>query len=123
MVLADALMYAELHCHSAYSFLDGASPPDEILAEAHRLGYPAIALTDHDDLGGAVRWAEAGKEHGVEAVIGPTVSDAIVTEPAARSIKGGFDPPSITTFVPAPGKAPDDQLAGLAQLLEEPPVQ
>jgi error-prone DNA polymerase len=49
MVHADRLTamtaYAELHCHSAYSFLDGASPPDEILAEAHRLGYPAIALT------------------------------------------------------------------------------
>src|ERR1051326_1915234 len=40
-----AAMYAELHCHSAFSFLDGASPPDELLAEAHRLGYPPLALT------------------------------------------------------------------------------
>src|SRR6266542_1788431 len=43
-------LYAELHCHSAYSFLDGASPPDELLATAHRLGYPALALTDRSHL-------------------------------------------------------------------------
>src|SRR6266513_22350 len=45
MVHADRLTaYAELHCHSAYSFLDVSSPLDEILSEAHRLGYPALAL-------------------------------------------------------------------------------
>src|SRR5438876_8932154 len=38
--MIDRPSYAELHCHSAYSFLDGASPPDELLAEAHRLGLP-----------------------------------------------------------------------------------
>jgi len=43
-----ALMYAELHCPSAFSFLDGASQPDELLAEAHRLGLPALALTDRN---------------------------------------------------------------------------
>src|SRR2546428_13347698 len=50
-------MYAELHCHSAFSFLDGASPPDEILAEAHRLGYPALALTDRNGIYGSLAFA------------------------------------------------------------------
>ena len=63
-------MYAELHCHSGFSLLDGASNPEDLLARAAALGMPAVALTDHDDLGGAVRWAEAGAEHGVAAIIG-----------------------------------------------------
>ncbi|MGH3028787.1 MAG: PHP domain-containing protein, partial [Gaiellaceae bacterium] len=40
--------YVELHCHSAYSFLDGASLPEELAARAVELGYEALALTDHD---------------------------------------------------------------------------
>lgn len=54
--------YAELHAHSAYSFLDGASNPQELVAEAARLGLRAIALTDHDGLYGVVRFAEAAAE-------------------------------------------------------------
>src|SRR2546430_12527685 len=54
-------MYAELHCHSAFSFLDGASPPDEILAEAHRLGYPALALTDRNGIYGSLAFAHAAR--------------------------------------------------------------
>src|SRR2546422_10272054 len=46
-------LYAELHCPSAFSFLDGASPPDEILAEAHPLGYPPLALTDRNGISGS----------------------------------------------------------------------
>ncbi len=64
------MSYVELHCHSGFSLLDGASTPEALVARAAKLGMPAIALTDHDDLGGAVRWAEAGREHGVEAIIG-----------------------------------------------------
>ena len=56
--------YAELHAHSAYSFLDGASNPQELVAEAARLGLRAIALTDHNGLYGVVRFAEAAKELG-----------------------------------------------------------
>ena len=62
--------YVELHCHSGFSLLDGASNPEALIARAAALSMKAIALTDHDDLGGAVRWAEAGKEHGVAAIIG-----------------------------------------------------
>jgi error-prone DNA polymerase len=74
MVLADAVMYAELHCHSAYSFLDGASPPDEILAEAHRLGYPAIALTDRNGLYGSLAFAHAAKPLGIQSITGAEVT-------------------------------------------------
>src|SRR5258705_6156050 len=61
MVRPDAVMYAELHCHSAYSFLDGASPPDELLAEAHRLGYPAVALTDRNGIYGSLAISPAAQ--------------------------------------------------------------
>ena len=62
--------YVELHCHSGFSLLDGASNPEALIERAAAVGMGAAALTDHDDLGGAVRWAEAGKEHGVEAIVG-----------------------------------------------------
>ena len=56
---ADAVPYAELHCHSNFSFLDGASHPEELAEEAARLGLEALALTDHDGFYGVVRFAEA----------------------------------------------------------------
>ena len=46
--------YAELHCHSAFSFLDGASLPDELVAAGLSLGYEAIALTDHNSVSGSM---------------------------------------------------------------------
>ena len=55
--------YAELHAHSDFSFLDGASPPERLLEEAVRLGLHALAITDHDGFYGAARMAEAAAEH------------------------------------------------------------
>src|SRR5262245_50109910 len=66
--------YAELHAHSAYSFLDGASTPEELVEEAVRLDLRAIALTDHDGLYGVVRFAEAAKELDVQTVFGAELS-------------------------------------------------
>ena len=66
--------YAELHCHSNFSFLDGASSPDELVAEAVRLGLTALALTDHDGFYGVVRFAEAAREHGLPTVFGSELS-------------------------------------------------
>ncbi|MEV8098097.1 error-prone DNA polymerase [Kitasatospora sp. NPDC085879] len=66
--------WAELHVHSAFSFLDGASDPEVLTAEAARLGVEAIALTDHDGLYGAVRFAETAKESGVRTVFGAELS-------------------------------------------------
>ena len=67
-------MYSELHCHSAFSFLDGASPPDEVLAEAHRLGYPALALTDRNGVYGSLAFAHAARALGIQAITGAEVS-------------------------------------------------
>jgi len=57
------VQYAELHTHSSFSFLDGASNPEELVEEAARLGLHSIALTDHDGLYGIVRLAEAAAAH------------------------------------------------------------
>ena len=62
--------YVELHCHSGFSFLDGASSPDELVFEAAHLGYPALALTDHHGLYGSMAFAHAAKRLGVQAVTG-----------------------------------------------------
>ncbi|OXM50353.1 error-prone DNA polymerase [Amycolatopsis thailandensis] len=72
--------YAELHCHSNFSFLDGVSHPEELVEEAARLGLDAITLTDHDGLYGAVRFAEAAKELGVRTGFGAELSLGL-TEP------------------------------------------
>ncbi|MFD7024876.1 error-prone DNA polymerase [Promicromonospora sukumoe] len=71
--------YAELHAHSAFSFLDGASHPEELAAEGERLGLKALAITDHDGLYGVVRFSEAAKKIGLPTAFGaelhlPTVS-------------------------------------------------
>ena len=66
--------YAELHAHSAYSFLDGASTPEELVEEAARLDLRAIALTDHDGLYGVVRFAEAARELDIRTVFGAELS-------------------------------------------------
>src|SRR5581483_7812077 len=62
--------YAELHCHSAYSFLDGASLPEELALRAAELGYPALALTDHDGVWGAMEHAQACSALGVRPIVG-----------------------------------------------------
>ncbi|WP_040819261.1 error-prone DNA polymerase [Nocardia jiangxiensis] len=84
--------YAELHAHSAYSFLDGACQPEELVEEAVRLGLEALALTDHDGFYGVVRFAEAAAEWGLPTVFGAELSlgDAVGdgvgdTEPRAGS--------------------------------------
>jgi len=61
--------YAELHAHSSFSFLDGASMPESLAEEAARLGLHALALTDHDGFYGIVRMAEAAADIGRTATI------------------------------------------------------
>jgi error-prone DNA polymerase len=80
--------YAELHCHSNFSFLDGASHPEELVAEAARLGLSALALTDHDGLYGVVRFARAAAEAGL-----PTVFGAELTLDGDEGRAGMPDPP------------------------------
>ncbi|MDT0164981.1 error-prone DNA polymerase [Actinotalea sp. AC32] len=80
--------YAELHAHSAFSFLDGASQPEELVREAVRLGLSGLALTDHDGLYGVVRFAQAARDAGL-----PTVFGAELHLPAAGGV---LDPPTGT---------------------------
>ncbi len=78
--------YAELHCHSAFSLLDGASTPEALVRRAAELGIHALALTDHDDLGGAVRFSRAARDAGLEAIVGAelTIEAADPTRPPSH---------------------------------------
>lgn len=80
--------YAELHAHSAYSFLDGASMPEEMVTEAQRLDLRALSITDHDGFYGIVRFAEAAREFGMPTVFGSELS---LAHDVART--GHNDPP------------------------------
>src|SRR5438477_5719200 len=97
--------YAELHCHSNFSFLDGASHPEELVEEAARLGLAALALTDHDGFYGVVRFAEAARPLGL-----PTVFGAEMTLGAREPSNGIADPPGEHLVVLA------EQPAGYARL-------
>jgi error-prone DNA polymerase len=66
--------YAELHAHSNFSFLDGASDPEDLIEEAVRLGLDALALTDHDGFYGAARFAEAAQEYDLATIYGAELS-------------------------------------------------
>ena len=67
-------MVVELHAHSAYSFLDGASLPEELALRAAELGYEALALTDHDGVYGSLEFAHAAKALGVRPITGAEVT-------------------------------------------------
>ncbi|QJR34083.1 DNA polymerase III subunit alpha [Gemmatimonas groenlandica] len=62
--------YVELHCHSALSLLDGASLPESLAERAAELGYPALAITDHDEMGGVVRFGTACETLGIGGILG-----------------------------------------------------
>ena len=68
------MTYVELHAHSAYSFLDGASQPEELAVRAAELGYEAFALTDHDGVYGSLEFALLAKELGVRPLTGAEVT-------------------------------------------------
>ncbi len=79
--------YAELHCHTNFSFLDGASHPEELVEEAVNLGLSALAITDHDGFYGIVRFAETARALGL-----PTVFGAELTLGATKPQNGETDP-------------------------------
>jgi error-prone DNA polymerase len=92
-------VYAELHCHSHMSFLDGASSPEELVAEAHRLGLSALALTDHASLGGVVRFARAAASLGLPTVFGAELTLVGGETPVGR---GTPTTPPVRTGLPDP---------------------
>ncbi len=65
-----APQYVELHCHSYFSFLDGASSPEALIERAATLGYQALALTDHNGLYGAIRFWQAAIRRGIKPLVG-----------------------------------------------------
>ena len=105
----DAVPYAELHAHSSYSFLDGASSPEDLLAEADRLGLTALALTDHDGFYGAARFAEVADlmESPLQTVFGAELS---LDLPAPQ--RGSADPAGEHLLVLARGMEGYHRLSG-----------
>jgi len=95
---ADAVPYAELHAHSSFSFLDGASSPEELVEEAERLGLHALAITDHDGFYGVVRFAEAAAERQLKTVYGAELSLEL-----PKPQKGEADPAGAHLLVLARG--------------------
>jgi error-prone DNA polymerase len=102
----DPVPYAELHAHSAYSFLDGASMPEALVLEAWRLRLDAIALTDHDGFYGAVRFAQAALAHRMTTVYGAELSLGL-----PRPQNGEPDPVGSHLLVLARGPAGYHRLA------------
>ncbi len=82
--------YAELHCHSYYSFHDGASSLEELLLRTKELGYRALALTDHDNLCGAMRFSQLACSLEIKGIIGAevTLKDGYHLNLLARDRKG-----------------------------------
>jgi error-prone DNA polymerase len=74
--------YVELHCHSAYSFLDGASLPEELAQSARELGHTALALTDHNSVSGSMELAQFAADNAIRAIHGAEIDLAVA--PGAR---------------------------------------
>ena len=100
--------YAELHVHTSFSFLDGVSSPESLVAEAARQRLSAIAITDHDGLYGIVRFAEAAAAHQIPTVFGAELSLA----PRAERTQWA-DPPGPHLLVLARGPEGYHRLASV----------
>ena len=108
------MAYAELHCHSYFSLLDGASSPEALVAEAKALGLEALALTDHDSLAGVIRFQQAAKAANLHAVIGAevTLDDGTHLTLLAENQRGYASLSRLISCarldqVPGDGKSPD----------------
>jgi error-prone DNA polymerase len=99
--------YAELHAHSNFSFLEGASSPEQLLEEAKHLGLHALGLTDHDGFYGIVRMAEAAENYDIKTVFGAELSLGL-----SKPQNGAADPEGSHLVVLARGEAGYHRLAG-----------
>ena len=66
--------YVELHCHSNYSFKEGASSLEELIIRADELKYPSLALTDHDNMSGAMEFSRIANSVGIHPITGVEIS-------------------------------------------------
>ena len=101
----DVVPYAELHAHSSFSFLDGASSPEELAEEAERLGLHALAVTDHDGFYGIVRFAEAAEALQLKTVFGAELSLGNQIGPRARRTASPTPPAHTCSCSPAARRA------------------
>ena len=76
--------YVELHAHSCWSFREGASSTDDLIDRALQLGYPALALTDHDNLYGAMEFAKAASARGLRPITGAEVTLGAIQDPNSQ---------------------------------------
>jgi len=102
--------YVELHCHSGFSFLDGASHPKELVMRAAELGYPALALTDHNGLYGSMEFAHAAKRANLQPITGAEVT--------LRECFPGFEEPDSGHHVTLLAETPQGY-ANLCRLLTQ----
>src|SRR3954464_8006787 len=116
-------MAVELHCHSAFSFLDGASHPVELAAKASELGYSAVALTDHDGLHGAMEHAQACAPLGIKPITGAelTLDDGHHLTVLCETRQGYRNLCRLLTMAhattrPGPGREPEQPYITLADL-------
>jgi DNA polymerase III alpha subunit len=103
--------YVELHAHSGYSFLDGASHPEELVMRAVELGYPAMALTDHNGLYGSMEFARAARDAGLAPITGAEVTLAPLPfeEPLPDPLPPGYpEVPDRGTHVTLLAETPGD---------------
>src|SRR5689334_22239112 len=84
--------YAELHCHSSYSLLDGASQPEELVAQASALGLRALALTDYDGVYAAPTFCRLAESIGLRPIVG---AELTLTPPIIGGLGGPTAPPII----------------------------
>ena len=89
-------MYIELHTYSAFSFLEGSSPPEELVEEAARLDYPALALLDRDGVYGAPRFYKACREAGLRPIVGAEIT----LEDSGRGSGMGFGDSLVNPQIP-----------------------
>lgn len=120
-VVAASVEYAELHAHSSFSWLDGASSPEEMVEQAAKLSLSALAITDHDGMYAAPRFAAAAEELGVDTIFGAELSlDTPVARTATDRMTGARvgmpDPPGTHLVVLA--REPDGY-AALCRVISE----
>ena len=125
--------YAELHCHSHFSFLDGASAPDDLVARAVELGLSGLAVTDHQGLYGAIRFSTAAEAAGLHPVIGIEIEllDAAAPDPGGivvppkRAGRMGRRPPQpphasrVSGGIPARPRPERARLPGHREVVKE----
>ena len=100
--------YAELHAHSCWSLREGASSSDELVGRAVALGYGALAITDHDNLYGAMEYARAARGRGLKPITGGELTltrrniEDRVPGPECSPQSSGLNPAALPQGVHAP---------------------